>query len=192
MKRGYLIISLISITLLLSGCSYARFKDRAVSYLKDKGYTCSDQDLLIKDSKKELGVFCSIEENNITKKFEIFYEEDFYVRYTVNKDDVTITIKESNITKGYDIPFYKGDTSYGMVYKYVKGSIDSDTNKSYEYGAEIIDECREDLTIDNPSKKAKCDEVRNYLDLVNSSIKEFKNLYNENDIPFKIEVEKEY
>ena len=192
MKRGYLLLSILGVALLLVGCSYSRFKDRALKYLKDKGYTCSSSTKSFSDGTKEDMVTCDKEENGINKVVHVFYENDFYTIYEVTKEDVTITIKEDNFTKGYGIPFYKGDTSYGLVYKYVKGSIDSDTNKSYEYGAELIDECREDLVIDNPTNKAKCDEVRKYLDLVNNSIKELKELYNENDIPISIELQKEY
>ena len=186
MKRGYLLISLICLTLILSGCSYARFKERAVKYLTGNGYSCSNT--LVESENIER---CIKEEDGITKTYEIKYEEDFYITLMVTKDDVTITIREDNITQGYGIPFYKGDTSYGMVYEYVKGSIDNAANKSYEFGAEVIDECREDLVIDNPTNKVKCDEVRKYLDLVNDSLKEFKEVYNENDIPITVELRKE-
>ena len=193
MKKIYMLLSIVGVVLLLTGCSYDRFKDRVVNYLTEDGYTCTDENRdFMNGSVRELDnvSVCTKEDGDTYKEVVTRYSDDFYIIYTVKIGEVFFKIDERTIYYGEDIAFYKGDTSYGPAYKYVKGSIDSNANKSYEYGAEVIDECSEEKIQDNEVKINKCNEVRSYLDIVNASVKDLRNIYNANDIPIRIEKER--
>ena len=179
-KMGY-IIGIILVVILTTGCSYERYRDRAVSYLKDAGYSCEKTIADFSDNKDEdVMVCCSVNEG-VRKEFIIRYDENFYVYLNIRVDEVLIPIEEKQLTKGLPIPFYKDDVSYGSVYTYRNG------NKSYNAGAKVIDDCIEENIGDNEKKQAQCYEVSSYLDLVNSSLQELQDLYNDNDIPVRIE-----
>lgn len=192
MRKNILSILLICFLILgLTGCGNKEKVNKTLSYLQDNGYSC-------KEGTYHVGVFgykdsedtymCEKKENNYTKQFVICKKDKFELELTVIDDEgIYFRLKEYNFHEVYPtntISLKKGEYSNPDNIGY---QLYGKNGNNLRNGVELGDECSQQSISDYSAASSdeslkKCDITRDFLKIVNDSIKEYMDTYKAIDV----------